>query len=93
MGEYASMCKNGSNNATIRVLLDSYARRHEAQKIFLRQGAAQRWVEFRDQVLQGHRPSQKHRNQLRACDHQLRSVSYGPCPNGSTYFCPWFADD
>ncbi|RYO74966.1 hypothetical protein DL766_006068 [Monosporascus sp. MC13-8B] len=55
-----------------RVHLDSYARRHEAQKIYLRQAAAQRWVEYREQALQGQRPSSSHRRQLRACDEQLR---------------------
>ncbi|EMR64061.1 hypothetical protein MGN70_007661 [Eutypa lata] len=55
-----------------QVLLDAYARRHEAQKIYLRQAAAQRWIEYRDQVLQGQRPSSSHRRQLRACDEQLR---------------------
>ncbi|KAH7633968.1 hypothetical protein B0T09DRAFT_396314 [Sordaria sp. MPI-SDFR-AT-0083] len=34
-----------------KVLLDSFARRHEAQKIYLRQAAAQRWVGWRDQVV------------------------------------------
>ncbi|KAI1380730.1 hypothetical protein F4677DRAFT_196075 [Hypoxylon crocopeplum] len=56
-----------------QILLDAYARRHEAQKIYLRQAAAQRWVEYRERVLQGHRPSSSHRRQLRACDDQLRS--------------------
>ncbi|RYP77458.1 hypothetical protein DL769_003412 [Monosporascus sp. CRB-8-3] len=56
-----------------RVLLDAYARRHEAQKIYLRQAAAQRWVEYREHVLQGQRPSSSHRRQLRACDEQLRT--------------------
>ncbi|KAI0407724.1 hypothetical protein F4802DRAFT_524887 [Xylaria palmicola] len=56
-----------------QVLLDAIARRHEAQKIYLRQAAAQRWVEYREQVLQGQRPSSSTRRQLRACDEQLRS--------------------
>ncbi|KAI1341389.1 hypothetical protein F5Y15DRAFT_355035 [Xylariaceae sp. FL0016] len=56
-----------------QILLDAYARRHEAQKIYLRQAAAQRWVEYREQVLQGHRPNQTHRRQLRAVDEQLRN--------------------
>ncbi|KAI0142512.1 hypothetical protein F4776DRAFT_612325 [Hypoxylon sp. NC0597] len=57
-----------------QVLLDSYARRHEGQKIYLRQAAAQRWIEYRESVLQGQRPNSSHRRQLRACDDQLRSV-------------------
>jgi hypothetical protein len=56
-----------------QVLLDAYARRHVGQKIYLRQAAAQRWIEYRDQVLQGHRPSSSNRRQLRAVDEQLRS--------------------
>ncbi|KAI0006539.1 hypothetical protein F4779DRAFT_557297 [Xylariaceae sp. FL0662B] len=56
-----------------QVLLDAYSRRHEAQKIYLRQAAAQRWVAYRDHVLQGQRPTPQHRRQLRACDEQLRT--------------------
>ncbi|OTB08979.1 hypothetical protein M426DRAFT_130178 [Hypoxylon sp. CI-4A] len=56
-----------------QILLDSYARRHEAQKIYLRQAAAQRWIEYRESVLQGQRPGPVHRRQLRACDERLRS--------------------
>ncbi|KAG9252062.1 uncharacterized protein F5Z01DRAFT_247476 [Emericellopsis atlantica] len=56
-----------------QVHLDALARRHEAQKIFLRQQAAQRWIEWRDQVLQGGRPSSKTRAALHACDLQLRT--------------------
>jgi hypothetical protein len=58
-----------------RVLLDAYSRRHEAQKIYLRQEAAQRWVGWRDSVLQGQRPHAGHTEQLNACDAQLRVVS------------------
>merc|ERR1712054_466525 len=56
-----------------QVHLDALARRHEAQKIYLRQQAAQRWIEWRDQVLQGGRPSSKNRAALHACDLQLRT--------------------
>ncbi|KAF4981295.1 hypothetical protein FZEAL_2872 [Fusarium zealandicum] len=56
-----------------QVLLDAYARRHEGQKIYLRQAAAQRWVEYRQQVLQGGSPSSRNQSQLRACDRQLRA--------------------
>lgn len=55
-----------------QVMLDAYSRRHEAQKIYLRQGAAQRWIGWRDQVLQGERPHTGHTEQLAACDAQLR---------------------
>jgi hypothetical protein len=56
-------------------MLDAYARRHEGQKIYLRQQAAQRWISWRDQVLQGQRPHAGHTAQLAACDAQLRVVS------------------
>ncbi|PHH70347.1 hypothetical protein CDD83_5464 [Cordyceps sp. RAO-2017] len=56
-----------------QVLLDAFSRRHEGQKIYLRQGAAQRWIESRDQVLQGRRPHPAVQPQLVACDHQLRA--------------------
>ncbi|KAF4423082.1 hypothetical protein FPRO06_05323 [Fusarium proliferatum] len=56
-----------------QVLLDAYARRHEGQKIYLRQAAAQRWVEYRKQVLQGGVPNSSNQSQLRACDRQLRA--------------------
>ncbi|KIN06409.1 hypothetical protein OIDMADRAFT_24723 [Oidiodendron maius Zn] len=55
-----------------QVLLDAYSRRHEAQKIYLRQGAAQRWIDWRDQVLQGQAPQAGHAQQLSACDAQLQ---------------------
>jgi len=58
-----------------RVMLDAFARRHEGQKIYLRQQAAQRWISWRDQVLQGQRPHSGHTSQLAACDAQLRVVS------------------
>ena len=58
-----------------RVLLDAYARRHEGQKIYLRQAAANRWVERRAQILNGDRPNSSNRSALRANDQQLRAVS------------------
>jgi len=57
----------------LQVMLDSYSRRHEAQKIYLRQQAAQRWIGYRDQVLNGERPHAGHNEQLAACDAQLRN--------------------
>lgn len=57
-----------------RVLLDAYSRRHEGQKIYLRQAAAQRWIEWRDQILQGGRPNSRNRAALQACDVHLRTV-------------------
>jgi hypothetical protein len=56
-------------------MLDAFSRRHEGQKIYLRQLAAQRWIGWRDQVLQGGRPHTGNTEQLEACDAQLRVVS------------------
>ncbi|KAK0708812.1 hypothetical protein B0T21DRAFT_387539 [Apiosordaria backusii] len=56
-----------------QVLLDAYARRHEGQKIYLRQAAVQRWIEWRDQILMGGRPHSGNQSQLRGCDQQLRA--------------------
>ncbi|PSR98955.1 hypothetical protein BD289DRAFT_361686 [Coniella lustricola] len=55
-----------------QVLLDAFARRHEAQKIYLRQAAAQRWIEYREQILVGGRPNPKNQVLLRQVDNQLR---------------------
>lgn len=66
-----------------RILLDAYARRHEGQKILLRQAAAQRWIEYRDQILQGQRPHPGNHAQLQAIDNQLRVVSLHP----DFFFC------
>ena len=60
---------------SFRVLLDAYARRHEGQKIYLRQAAAQRWIEWRDQILMGGRPHPGNQAQLLAVDDHLRVVS------------------
>ncbi|KAK2056675.1 hypothetical protein LY76DRAFT_143716 [Colletotrichum caudatum] len=54
-------------------LLDALARRHESQKIYQRQTAAQRWICYRESVLQGERPNSGNASQLRACDQQLRA--------------------
>lgn len=56
-----------------QVHLDAFARRHEGQKIYLRQAAAQRWIEYREQVLAGGRPHKGVSSALRACDQQLRA--------------------
>lgn len=57
-----------------QVLLDSFSRRHEAQKICMRQSAAMRWVAWRDGVLQGMRPDPSHVPALVSCDQALRAV-------------------
>lgn len=57
-----------------QVLLDAFSRRHEGQKIYMRQSAARRWIECRDLILRGNRPVQAARQQLRACDGRLRAV-------------------
>ena len=66
-----------------RILLDAYARRHEAQKIYLRQAAAQRWIEWWNTVLQGQEPNSSHRRQLRSCDERLRMVRTTTLPHRS----------
>ena len=57
-----------------QVLLDSFSRRHEAQKICMRQSAAMRWVAWRDGVLLGMRPDPSHVPALVSCDQALRAV-------------------
>ncbi|KAK2003301.1 hypothetical protein LX36DRAFT_707200 [Colletotrichum falcatum] len=47
--------------------------RHECQKIYLRQAAAQRWISHRDSILQGERPNSRNGSSLKACDQQLRA--------------------
>ncbi|PHH76309.1 hypothetical protein CDD80_1651 [Ophiocordyceps camponoti-rufipedis] len=60
------------NKAELRqVHLDAFSRRHEGQKICLRQAAAQRWIGNRDLVLQGRRPHPEVQPRLQACDNQL----------------------
>ena len=58
-----------------RVLLDAYSRRHEAQKIYLRQAAVQNWIGWRESTLNGERPHSGHRAGLEQCDAALRAVS------------------
>ncbi|KAF3018116.1 hypothetical protein E8E14_007947 [Neopestalotiopsis sp. 37M] len=84
-----------------QVTLDAFARRHEAQKIYLRQAAAQRWIEYRGQVLQGGRPTSSNRRQLRACDEQLRNelaqitdeAIYQELRNSDATMGRWTAED
>ncbi|KAK6080418.1 hypothetical protein SCUP515_03437 [Seiridium cupressi] len=84
-----------------QVTLDAFARRHEAQKIYLRQAAAQRWIDYREQVLQGGRPTAAHRRQLRACDVQLRNeltqitddTIYQELRNSDASIGRWTAED
>lgn len=57
-----------------QVHLDALARRHQGKKIYLRQAAAQRWIGWRDSVLQGKTPSAEHQASLRACDEQFWMV-------------------
>ncbi|KFY79166.1 hypothetical protein V499_01799 [Pseudogymnoascus sp. VKM F-103] len=54
-----------------QVLLDSFSRRHEAQKICMRQSAAMRWVAWRDSVLL--RPDPSHVPALVSGDQALRA--------------------
>lgn len=61
-----------------RVHVDIFSRRHMAQKIYLRQAAAQDWVSNREYILQGERPHSGHELQLRACDQELARVRCKP---------------
>lgn len=58
-----------------RVLLDACSRRHEGQKILLRQQAVQRWIDCRAKVLQGGRPRPELHPHLEALDKKLAAVS------------------
>lgn len=60
-------------------MLDAYARRHECQKIVLRQRAVQRWVTARHGILRGSRPDASTYPLLAALDDQLRLVRVLPC--------------
>ncbi|KPI44599.1 uncharacterized protein AB675_8345 [Cyphellophora attinorum] len=55
-----------------RIILDSSTRRFQAHKIYLRAAAAMRWIQGRNQILRGARPSGQHENALRRVDSQLR---------------------
>lgn len=57
-----------------QVLLDGYSRRHEAQKIWLRQSAVMRWIGWRASLLMGVRPDGRHAQGLAGCDQTLRAV-------------------
>jgi hypothetical protein len=82
------------------VLPDVYSIRHKAQKIYLRQRAALRWVVSRIQALQERRPSAVGMPESYFCDFQLRLVSTVLVPVfrppwtrldyrvGSFYTCP-----
>lgn len=70
------ICYAGTETNNVNSIhLDAYARRHQAQKIFLRQKAVQRWCEHRENVLRGARPHPENNAQLAGLDLQLRSVS------------------
>jgi hypothetical protein len=60
----------------LRCYLDAFSRRHEARKIYLRQTAAQRWIQWREQVLMGGQPHSEVNLQLSSLDQQLRSVRF-----------------
>ncbi|KAH6627194.1 hypothetical protein B0J18DRAFT_465138 [Chaetomium sp. MPI-SDFR-AT-0129] len=85
----------------MQVLLDAYARRHEGQKIYLRQQAAQRWIQWRDQILAGGRPHSGNQAQLDVVDQQLRTelatitdeVVYADLQNSDLTMGRWTAED
>lgn len=57
-----------------RVLLDASARRFQAQRIYLRNVAAARWVNMRNGILQGQRRHAGHTAALQQADNALRAV-------------------
>ncbi|RCI12150.1 hypothetical protein L249_0960 [Ophiocordyceps polyrhachis-furcata BCC 54312] len=62
------------NKAELKqVHLDAFSRRHQGQKIYLRQCAAMQWLENRDLLLQGRRPYPAIQPRLHACDLQLHA--------------------
>ncbi|KID80247.1 uncharacterized protein G6M90_00g011370 [Metarhizium brunneum] len=56
-----------------QVLLDAFSRRHQGQKIYMRQSAAQRCLSYRDAILQSQQPRATIQHQLDACDNELRA--------------------
>ncbi|KAL1902724.1 hypothetical protein Sste5346_001167 [Sporothrix stenoceras] len=84
-----------------QVHLDALARRHQGQKIYLRQAAAQRWIEYRNAILQGKKPAAEHQAQLRACDEQLwlelaqisDEVVYAELQNSDIQMGRWTSED
>ncbi|KAJ6787684.1 hypothetical protein PWT90_09649 [Aphanocladium album] len=67
--------KANRSSSSCSVLLDAYARRHEAQKIYLRQMAAQRCILARKQILDSTGgPNPSNELHLRSCDVQLQQV-------------------
>ena len=58
-----------------RILIDASARRFRAQKIYLRAVAAMRWVQARNQILQGQQPHAGHAAALQRVENALAAVS------------------
>ncbi|KAL2158234.1 hypothetical protein VTH06DRAFT_4554 [Thermothelomyces fergusii] len=99
-------CANGGPEEQAKaelqqIHLDAFARRHEGQKIYLRQQAAQRWVNWRDQVLMGGRPHAGNQQQLLAVDNNLRAelanitdeVVYSELQASDIHMGRWTAED
>ncbi|KAG6000634.1 hypothetical protein E4U54_001348 [Claviceps lovelessii] len=84
-----------------QVLLDAFSRRHQGRKIYLRQEAAKRWVEFRQMILQEQQPHSIVQAQLQACDYQLRTelssitdeVVYVELATSDYHSARWTAED
>ncbi|MCJ1398707.1 hypothetical protein MMC11_001908 [Xylographa trunciseda] len=58
-----------------RILIDASARRFRVQKVYLRAVAAMRWVQGRNQILQGHQPHAGHAAALQRVENALAAVS------------------
>ncbi|MCJ1287848.1 hypothetical protein MMC26_007200 [Xylographa opegraphella] len=54
-----------------RILIDASARRFRVQRVYLRAVAAMRWVQARNQALQGQQPHAGHAAALQRVDHAL----------------------
>ena len=57
------------------VIVDGSARRFQAQKIYLRAMAAMKWVNRRNAILQGRKPTNGNIALLQQTDNTLRAVS------------------
>lgn len=63
-----------ADNVPPSVILDASARRFQAQGIYLRATAAMRWINSRNAILDGARPSAAHQSRLNAVQQTLNNV-------------------
>lgn len=65
-------CADAASSKSI--LLDASARRFRVQKIYVRAVAAARWINARNQILQGQKPNASHVAALQLAENKLRAV-------------------